>query len=399
MPLFFGVVKRTWHGREMVMNGRKSAVKRLVGTLALALTSCVAMAQSGAWVVGQVAPMSGAAANQGRAYAEGMRLAFEQVNSAGGIQGKALQLVTLDDAGHPEETVAKTKQLLAESKPVVLAGYFGNRSLAALLDSKLLDQAQLTLVGFQSSDTRVLGSPRMFSTRAGLAEEVGKIVTHLATVGITRIALVHDERPDADALYELVSRAVEPAGGKVVIKVPLPSRGGLEKAVDQVHAAQPAPQALLVVAASASTSAFVEHYRMGGGTAQIYANSESDMEQLAKRLPVEFLSGLSIAQVVPSPYKVNVRLNKEFRDAASATSTPLSVPVGYTMMEGYVNGKVLAEAMRRAQPVSREKVTAALRGIDAYDLGGYWVSFRSGGQVGSKYVDLSIINSSGRVTH
>ena len=55
-------------------------------------------------------------------------------------------------------------------------------------------------------------------------------------------------------------------------------------------------------------------------------------------------------------------------------------------------------AMRRSQPVTPEKVTAALRTLDAYDLGGYWVGYRPGSQIGSKYVDLSIVNASGRVT-
>ena len=89
-----------------------------------------------AWTVGQVAPMSGAEASQGRAYAQGMRLYFDQVNKAGGVQGQPVELAVLDDVGHPEETVTKTRKLLSESKPVVLAGYFGNRNLSALLQSK-----------------------------------------------------------------------------------------------------------------------------------------------------------------------------------------------------------------------------------------------------------------------
>lgn len=382
------------------MKGTRRAFAHTAVALAWGLAVPMAMAQGNPWVVGQVAPMSGPAANQGRAYADGMRLAFEQVNKAGGVQGRPVQLVTLDDLGLPEETVTKTRQLLEQSRPVVLAGYFGNRSLAALVDSKLLDQAQLSLVGYQSSDTRLQRSPRLFSTRAGLSEEISKIATHLATVGITRIALVSEERPDNDALHDIVARAIEPTGGKVVVRTAVRMGGGsMGRAVDELQALQPAPQAVILVATSVATAAFVEQYRMDGGTAQIYANSESDMEQLAKRLPVEYLSGLSIAQVVPSPYKVNVRLNKEFRDAAAAPATPLSVPVGYTMMEGFVNGKVIVEALRRAQAPSSEKIAAALRSIDAYDLGGYWVSYRSGSQVGSRYVDLSIINASGRVTH
>ncbi|MDH1255736.1 ABC transporter substrate-binding protein [Comamonas thiooxydans] len=350
-----------------------------------------------AWTVGQVAPMSGAEASQGRAYAQGMRLYFDQINKAGGVQGQSVELAVLDDVGHPEETVTKTRKLLSESKPVVLAGYFGNRNLSALLESKALDGSQIPLVGYQSTDTRVLASPQMFSTRAGLVEQIAKISTHLATVGITRLALVFEERPDAQELTALVTKAVNPSGAKLVASAMLKSRGGSDKAVQELQAAKTSPQAILLVASSPATAAFVEAYRMEGGTAQVYATAEADIEQLAKRLPVEYMSGLSIAQVVPSPYKVSGKLNKEFRDATIAAGKSLDVPVSFAMMEGFVNAKVIVEAMRRSQPVTPEKMSAALRGLESYDLGGYWVNFKPG-QVGSKYVDLSIVNAAGRVT-
>ena len=350
-----------------------------------------------AWTVGQVAPMSGSEASQGRAYAQGMRLYFDQVNKAGGVQGQPVELAVLDDLGHSDETVAKTRKLLSESKPVVLAGYFGNRNLSALLESKALDGSQIPIVGYQSTDTRVMASPQMFATRAGLSEQIAKISTHLATVGITRLALVFEERPDAQDLTALITKAVTPSGAKLVATAMVKNKGSSDKAVQDLQAAKASAQAILLVASSTATAAFVEAYRMDGGTAQIYATAEADIEQLAKRLPVEYMSGLSIAQVVPSPYKVSGKLNKEFRDATIAAGKTLQVPVSFAMMEGYVNAKVIVEAMRRSQPVTPEKVSTALRGLEAYDLGGYWVSFKPG-QVGSKYVDLSIVNAAGRVT-
>lgn len=373
---------------------RKHWVLARAGLVALCAGAALA---AQAWTVGQVAPMSGAEASQGRAYAQGMRLYFDQVNKAGGVQGQPVELASLDDLGHPEETVAKTRKLLSESKPVVLAGYFGNRNLSALLESKSLDGSQIPLVGYQSTDTRVLASAQMFSTRAGLVEQVAKISTHLATVGITRLALVFEERPDAQELTALVTKAVNPSGAKLVTSAMLKSRSGSDKAVQELQASKASPQAILLVASSPATAAFVEAYRMEGGTAQIYATAEADIEQLAKRLPVEYMSGLSIAQVVPSPYKVSGKLNKEFRDATIAAGKSLDVPVSFAMMEGYVNAKVIVEAMRRSQPVTPEKMSAALRGLESLDLGGYWVNFKPG-QVGSKYVDLSIVNAAGRVT-
>lgn len=148
------------------------------------------------WVVAQVAPLTGATAVQSKAYAQGMRLYFNEVNKSGGVHGDRLRLVSADDRGSPEETVKQTQRLLQEAKPVALAGYFGNRNLQALLDSKLLEQASISLVGFHSTDMRVLKAPQLFSTRAGLPEEVEKIAKHLATLGLTRLALVYDERSE-----------------------------------------------------------------------------------------------------------------------------------------------------------------------------------------------------------
>ena len=366
--------------------------------VAIACGGVAFMAQAAGWTVGQVAPLSGADASQGRAYAQGMKLYFEQINKAGGVQGQPVELVVVDDVGHPEETVTKTRKLLSDSKPVVLAGFFGNRNMTALLDSKLLDGSPLSVVGYQSTDTRVLASGQMFSTRAGLAEQMNKISSHLATVGITRLALVFEDRPDAQALNDLVGKAISPSGAKLVSTAAIKNKSSVDKTVEQLRASKTPAQAILVVASSPATAAFVESYRLDGGNAQIYATAEADIEQLAKRLPVEYISGLSIAQVVPSPYKVSAKLNKEFRDAVTAAGKSIEVPVSFAMMEGYVNAKVIVEAMRRSQPVTPEKVSAALRTLDAVDLGGYWVGYKPGSQIGSKYVDLSIVNASGRVT-
>ena len=368
-----------------------------VGVRAAVVALCAGAAMvAQAWTVGQVAPLSGAEATQGRAYVQGMKLYFDHVNKAGGVQGQPVELAVLDDLGHPDETVSKTRQLLAQSKPVVLAGYFGNRNLSALLDSKALDGSALSLVGYQSTDTRVQASSHLFATRAGLVEQVAKISTHLATVGITRLALVFEERPDAQALTEQITKSVASSGAKLVTTAVIQGKNGFDKAVQAVTASKTSPQAILLVASSAATAGFVEAYRLDGGTAQVYATAEADIEQLAKRLPVEYMNGLSIAQVVPSPYKVSGKLNKEFRDAVAQAGKSIDVPVSFSMMEGYVNAKVITEALRRSQPVTPEKVSAALRTLDTYDLGGYWVSFKPG-QIGSKYVDLSIVSASGRV--
>ena len=288
---------------------------RAAVALACALVGVGAQAQ---WVIGQVAPLTGKSGTQGRAYAQGMRLHFDQINKAGGIQGQPVQLVLADDGGHAENTVARTRELLAKSRPVVLAGFMGNANLSALLASGLLERERISLVGYQGNDTQVARAPQVFSTRAGLQDEMAKIASHLAIVGITRLAVVTEQRADSEAVLQLAQSTATPVGARLVAQVTLGNgRSQIRDAVDQLRRADPAPQAILLIASSPATAAFVETYRMESGTAQIYATSDSDIEQLATRLPPELMSGLSIAQVVPSPYRVSMRLNKEFRDETS----------------------------------------------------------------------------------
>ena len=366
----------------------------------LALIGVMGVAQAADWVVGQVAPLSGPAAKQGRAYAQGMLLYFDQVNLDGGVQGRNIELVTMDDAGQATETVEKTRALLRDKKPLLLAGYMGNRNVQALLDSKLLDNTALPVVGYQSTDTRVQSASALFSTRAGLREQVSKIAAHMNVVSEKRVALVHDERPDAKDLADLVSVSLASAGVQLVSVQPLGTgrKRDVEAAVAELRKPNPDVQSVLVVASSSATAAFVEAYRMDGGRSQLYALAEADAEQLATRLPTQYMSGLSIAQVVPNPFKVSIRLNKEFQDTMSRIGKPADVGVSFTMMEGFVTAKVIVEAMRRTKPLTPERLAQTMRGLDGFDAGGYWVGYAGGSQIGSKYVDLSMINNVGRIT-
>ncbi len=346
-------------------------------------------------VIGQVAPLSGLEANQGRAYSTGIQLYLNHVNKAGGVNGHTFTLVRKDDGGRPEDTLAATRQLLAENRPLVLAGYFGNRSIADLVGSDLLEKEKIALVGYRSAEIRP-ETPWVYSVRAGLRDEINKIAEHLVTVGITRLGLFYEEGPGAAALVASAEEVTKRTGTTIMAKASYPAgTAKVAAAVSTFMAA--APQAVILVATGAATAGFVEQYRSAGGGAQLFAHSGADVEQLAKRLPEEYMQGIAIAQVTPNPYKISGKLAKEFSDTVAKTPN-LEVPVSYAMMEGYIAGKVIVEAVRRmGAKVSREGLVSALDSIDSFDLGGYQLGFRPGMRSGSRFVELSIINGSGRI--
>ncbi|NML45403.1 ABC transporter substrate-binding protein [Ramlibacter sp. G-1-2-2] len=350
-------------------------------------------AQAAQVVVGQVGPMSGLEASQGRAYATGMQLYFNAVNKAGGINGNTFALVRRDDSGRPEDTLALTRTMLAEDKPLVLAGYFGSRNLAEV--APVLEKEKIALVGYRTAEIRP-EAPYVYNVRATLRDEVDKLAQHLATIGITRIGLVYENGPGAPALLAAADEAAKKAHSTITLKVGYEAgTARVAPAVEQLL--KNPPQAILLVTSGAAAAAFIEQYRSSGGAAQLFAHSGADIEQLSKRLSEEQMQGVAIAQVTPSPYKISGKLAKEFIDTASKTPN-LEVPVSYAMMEGYIAAHVIVEAVRRqgAKP-SREGVVAALDSIDNYDLGGYVVGFKGNQHSGSRFVELSIITGAGKI--
>jgi branched-chain amino acid transport system substrate-binding protein len=363
--------------------------------LAVAAMAGSQLAQAAQVVVGQVGPMSGLEANQGRAYAAGMQLLFNNVNKAGGVNGHTFTLVRKDDGGRPEDTVSVTKQMLAEDKPLVLAGYFGNRNISDLVAAGVLEQNRIALVGYRSAEIRP-ETPLLYNVRASLRDEINKLTEHLATIGITRLGLFYEDGPGAAALVAAAEEAAKKAKATITSKASYPAgTARVSPAIDTFMKAT--PQAIIMVSSGAAAAGFIEQYRAGGGAAQLFAHSGADIEQLSKRLAEEQMQGVAIAQVTPSPYKIAGRLAKEFSDTV-AKADKLEVPVSYAMMEGYITAKVLVEAVRRqgARP-TREGMAAALDGMESYDLGGYAVGFKPGNRTGSKFVELSIISGAGKI--
>ncbi|MDP3799771.1 MAG: ABC transporter substrate-binding protein [Polaromonas sp.] len=387
-----------------------SIAKRSLTSLILALM--ISSPTSAAEIIfGQVGPLAGTEANQGRAYAVGVQLYFNQVNAAGGIAGNTLTLVSRDDAGNREQALLVTQQLVAEQRPIALTGYFGAANVSTLLASGLLEQEKIPLVGFRGAQVPK-NRAFVYSVRAGLPEQLDKIVQHLATLGIQRLGLLYESGPQAASVLQFVRDSVAKRGLNVVAAaMQTPSPDQVTKNVRMLLVAQ--PQAILLQVES-SGGPFVERYRAAGGTAQLFATADLDIEQLGQRIGETELAGISIAQVTPSPTKPTIRLTRDFQRAYQAEAggskakleggfIPLEQrmaqrPMSHAMFEGYIAARVLVEAMRRAGAnPTRASFIRALDSLERLDLGDYVISYQPGIHTGSSYVDLSIVGVGGKL--
>ena len=369
---------------------RRQALKCL-GALAAAVAAPPLRAQEprGKVVLGQSAALSGAAAQLGLQFQAGARLYFARVNARGGINGRAIELRSLDDGYEPERCALNTRTLI-EDGAVALFGYVGTpTSLAAL---PLATAARLPFVA-PFTGAQALRDPfnrYAFHVRASYWDETARIVSQLVSVSMKNIAVFYQNDSYGQAGLTGVVRALEAQNSKPVVTATVERNSvDVSAAVKTIVGAR--PQAVVQISAYKSCAAFVRAARKAGFTGQFYNVSFVGTAALAQELGAD-ARGVVVSQVMPYPFAPTTPIAGEFLQAAAGAN----VDINYSSIEGFVAAKTLVEGLRRSGGNGGEALVAGLEGVRELNLGGYFVDFGPTKRMGSSFVELTILDAEGR---
>ena len=371
---------------QKIRSGTRLIVKSLM-VAALALSAAAVHAQDGisksAVTLGQSAAVTGPSATLGVPFTQGARLYFDRLNNAGGINGRRIELVSLDDAGSPEQAAANTKKLLARGV-FSLFGYVGSPQVTAI--NPQLKGSDILLFGALAGADELRGSlyPNVYSIRPGYSEEAAVITRHAETLGMRKLAIVHAKDAESLAALESAERTMTSLGANLLIKTPIET---LDKAV----AAK--PQSVLVISDPKGATAGIRDLRAKGYKGPIYGFSNTGESLLAEQLGAVG-AGVVLVRVTPRSDNAKSTLVREL--LADAVAAKVGKPNVY-MLEGYIAAWAYTEALRKAgKDPTRARLRKALDGLQELNLGGFRVHF-DGDRVGSKLVELSLIDGTGRV--
>lgn len=347
--------------------------------------------------IGMSAPLSGPNGAYGLDMRHTITAYFEQLNKAGGINGRKLELVALDDGYETERTVANTKTLLQDNKAFALLAYYGSSPTTEALNT-VIGPAKVPLVGTISGASSLRepisvnpNSRYMFNTRASYGDETETIVEQLVSLGIKRIAVLYQNDGFGKSGLEGVSAALrkhslEPvAAGSV-------ERNSLDvaKAVESISKAS--PQAVVMVTLYKPTAAFVKAMKKIGQNPMFMTLSPVGTEQLVQELGPE-ARGIGISQVIPYPWNDVTPVVREYQKLASKPGN-----YSYYGMEGYLMARTLVEGLKRAgRDISREKLVSALESMNNVDFGGYRVNYSATARQGSRFVELTVVGPGGKI--
>ena len=381
----------------MVMRLWRSVLHQWVAPACLAWTLAPVSACAGEITVAQVAPLSGVLASTGAQMVLGGRLYFEHVNQNGGVNGQKIKVLVADDGYKVDETVRLTRDMVAKPEVVALFGFAGTANVGQLLADKVLEEAGIALVAPYTGGESLRNpfNPWIFHVRAGYADEAEHMVQQVTTLGMKRIAVMYQDDGFGKAGLAGVEAALAKRGLKLAVSAAYErNTDKVEDAAKKILAVD--PQAVIMISVNKSTAAFVKRYRELGGGAQLYNISVVDPAELVKLAGLKNAHGLGISQVVPYPFTPTLPVIREYQDLLRRYAP--GQHINYTSFEEFLGAKVLVEALRRAGPnPTRRKVIEALEGLNNFDLGGVSVSYAPSNRLGSRYVEVTVIGSSGKL--
>jgi branched-chain amino acid transport system substrate-binding protein len=197
----------------------------LIVILAMSLTACGPKASEDTIKIGYVGALSGETAVWGQAGLNGMELTAKEINEAGGILGKQIEIVGLDGRGDPTDSVNAFRRLATEEEVIAVIGT--NFSSCNIAMAPIADQLEVPLIATAASNPKVTvdedGNLHPYSFRIGFIDPFqGQVLANLASeeLGAMTAGVIYDIGSDySTGLAQYFEEQFVANGGEIVAKV------------------------------------------------------------------------------------------------------------------------------------------------------------------------------------
>ena len=297
---------------------------------------------------------------------------LNHVNAQGGIHGRAIKVIALDDSYDPPVCLSNTQKLIIENRVFALFCYVGTPTTVRILP--LIEDVHIPLLGMFTG-ANALRDPfdrYLINIRASYYQETGAAVSHLVNdLDLKKIAVFYQyDAYGFDGLtgteLALKEFGLAPVAGGSYARGTLDVEEGLNKIMSS------GAEAVVMIGTYDPCAKFIRLAHEQGFHSVFYLVSFVGADELARRLVNQQDITVIMSQVVPPPDR-------------NDPSPLLTGEVGYVTLlkryypddqpnfvglEGFINARVLVEGLKRAGPdLTREGFIDALESIRDFPLG------------------------------
>jgi len=324
------------------------------------------------------APFSGPAKELGQNMKLGIDAAFSVANTNGGVLGRQLRLIAVDDGYEPTRTAETMKQLYEQDRVFGIVGDVGTPTAAVALPYAL-DRRMLFYGAFTGANLLRRDPPDryVFNYRAGYAEETDAVVRYLVKVRRLKpeqIAVFAQQDSYGDAGFAGVTKAIRSLGGgddSTILRLNYKRNTvDVDEAVAQLQRSRITIKAVIMVPTYRAAARFIEKTR-DLYPSMIYTSvSFVGSTALASELMLlgkKYAQGVIVTQVVPA-VDGHSSVVLDYRSAL-ARYFP-GEPPDYVSLEGYVASSILVEALKRnGTPLDPERLVDTFENLHDFDMG------------------------------
>ena len=295
-------------------------------------------------------------------YKKGWQLALEEINAAGGVNGRKLEVVSRDDGGNPGAAVRVAEELIARDKVSMLMGEFASH--IGLAVSNLANQRKVVFVAAEPLTDKLVwqdGNRYTFRLRPSTYVQVAMLVPEAAKLKKKRWAIVYpnyEYGQSATASFKKLMAAAQP--GVEIVAEQAPQLGKIDAGAVVQALMDAKPDAIFSSLFAADLQKFVREGNIRGlfkGRAvfNLLGGEPEYLDPLKDETPEGWwVTGYPWRQIkTPEHEKFLAAYQKRWRDYPRLGSV-----VGYSTMY------TVADALKKAGSTDSDAVIGALEGLE-----------------------------------
>ena len=341
-----------------------------------------AFSQESPIVVGAVISQTGTLAELATEYEKGIQLWRDEVNAAGGLLGRRVELRVLDDASQAVRTGPLYARLIKEEKADLLIGPYG--SAATLIAASEAERARRVMINGAGQAAAVHARAPKFVFQSAIPYSAyGEGVLQIAgDTGYRKLFIVARDDPASQAMAEATHTAAaqEFSAGSIEVYRP----GTLDFAVQVAKARAAGAEAWIAFGDVRDAAEMVKTFKRLDYAPQLLFARGASHPRFIALLGQDAEFSLGVVDFDP-------RVGEAARSFAKAYAAKWTVAPGLPAAEGYAAGTVLGAGVRNAGTLEQQKLATTLAAMELPTvLGNYKVAYQNGAQIGAKPVVVQI---------
>lgn len=326
-------------------------------------------------LLGMTTALSGPTSELGVAMRDGVISGLERINRSGGIKGRKLKLLVLDDGYEPYRAAANMRILIEEKQVLAIIGNVGTPTAIATVPIAV-EQKTLFFAPFTGAGLLRRHPPERYviNYRASYEQEIEAMVEALIEKGglkPTDIAFFTQRDGYGDAGYVSGYRALKRRGLKndrQILHVRYERNTlAVENALADILYYRHPPKAVIMVGAYAPCAKFIQLAKESGLKALFLNVSFVGSKPLQRKLG-PYADDVIITQVVPPLAGNRPPIVDEF--LADLEKLQSKTDPNHVSLEGYMAARILEKALLNVtSPLTREALIDSLEALGSFNLG------------------------------